>query len=124
MYVLKGNGRREATCMSKAEELAERSPAEAWEGLVKRWDAAHTSYRTALEAKSLLGSDEEARRECNAAETAARSELEEIRRQMDAMIGKGRKRRPPPGDEITMRILPQDTAGGEGPGSERRKIRG
>jgi hypothetical protein len=110
--------------MSKAEELAERSPAEAWEGLVKRWDAAYTSYRTALEAKSLLGNDEEAARECNAAETAARSELEEIRRQMDAMIGKGRNRRLPTDDEITMRILPQDTAGGEGPGSERRKIRG
>ena len=109
--------------MSKAEDQAELSLGETWEALVKRWDAGYTSYRTALEAKSLLGSDEEARRECNAAETAARSELEEIRRQMDAMIGKGRKRRPPPGDEITMRILPQDTAGGEGPGSERRKIR-
>ncbi len=123
MYVSKGNGRREATCMSKAEDQAGRSPAEAWEALVKRWDAGYTSYRTALEAKSLLGNDEEALRECNAAEAAARSELEEIRRQMDAMISKGQKRRPPAGDEITMRILPQDTPGGVGSGSERQKIR-
>lgn len=109
--------------MSKAKDQVERSPAEAWEALVKRWDAGYTSYRTALEAKSLIENDEEALRECIAAEAAARSELEEIRRQMDAMIGKGRKRQPPPGDEITMRILPQDTPGGEGSRSVRRKIR-
>lgn len=110
--------------MGKAEDEAERSPVESWEALVKRWDAAYTSHRTALAAKSLLGNDEEALRECSAAEAAACSELEEIRRQMDAMIGKGRKRRPPAGDEITMRILPQNPPGGAGSGSERRKIRG
>lgn len=109
--------------MSKAEDQAELSVGETWEALVKRWDAGYTSYRTALEAKSLLGNDEEALRECNAAEAAARIELEEIRRQMDAMIGEVRKSRPPPGDEIIMRILPQDTPGVEGSGSERRKIR-
>ena len=109
--------------MSKTEDQAESSPAEAWVALVKRWDVVHKSYRTALEAKTLLGNDEEALRECNAAEAAARSELEEIRRQMDAIIGEGLRKRPPAGAEITMRILPQDMPGGEGSGSERRKIR-
>lgn len=109
--------------MSKTEDQAERSPAAAWEALVKRWDVVYKSYRTALEAKSLLRGDEVALQECNAAEAAARNELEEIRRQMDAMIGEGLKRRPPAGDEITMRILPQDTPGGEGSGTEPRKIR-
>ena len=77
----------------------------AWEALIQKWEAAYTSYRTSLQAISIVEGDDGIAAECRAANAVALAELTETRVQIDALIAESRASRVPLTDTLKVRTI-------------------
>ena len=93
--------------MSKS---SEENSVSTWQRLMLQWDAAHTSYKTALEAFAALGELENHEEEREAAEKTALNQLREIKEKINRLIKECGSRRKPEAGSIVFGMIEREVS--------------